>query len=199
MKRDLLEKPITVCLDFHGAIFDHRVSKHYYFGKQKGIVYSNPFLERNAILKEIRMQEPEYLDLLEEFLESDYSLSGHFVIGFEKFIAESPQNWRFIVLSGTTSGIKNVKKVLHFSNLTRISGVYCIPRESKLDIARQLNASVYFDDRDDLFDQFNQKQIITVQVNRAENKAPSQKARLVYENWNDVTSSIKEINGLINV
>jgi hypothetical protein len=197
-----MKKPIVVGLDFHGAVFDHRIAKHQFFRDVLGLDYENTHFERKEIVavlnKKYGIDEDNYKSQLDVFLEHPSSLNGHFVTGFKEFLAESPRNWEFVILSGTPQGGINVNRLLQLLKLDRIIGSFCTKREVKPEILRQINAKVYFDDRDDLFPLVSECDVITAQINRPVNVPASKKANFVFENWYDAADRLDEIISSLN-
>lgn len=200
-----MRKPIVIGLDFHGTVFDHRPAKYLFFKDILGLDYDNHLYERKEIVAVLNQKygvdEAHYKNQLNIFLRDEQALNGHFVTGFKEFLLDAPKNWEFVILSGTPVGATNVIRLLHFQTLNRITGAYCTKREQKPYILKQINAQVYFDDRDDLFAEAKENGIITAQINPPINVKPSAIADFFYTNWysaadriDDLISSLKKSN-----
>ena len=192
-----MKKPIVVGLDFHGTVFDHRIAKYLFFKDSLGLDYENPLYERKEIVailnKKYGTDEAHYKRQLDVFLKSEQALNGHFVTGFKEFLADAPKNLEFMILSGTPVGVTNVNRLLHFQNLNRINGTYCIAREQKAKILTQINAQIYFDDRDDLFPEIRKSGIKVVQINPPINVKPSSEADFFFTDWYSAADRIEEL------
>jgi hypothetical protein len=192
-----MKKPIVIGLDFHGTVFDHRIAKYLFFKDSLGLDYENHLYERKEIVAVLNQKygvdEVHYKNQLDIFLKDEQALNGHFVTGFKEFLLDAPKNWEFVILSGTPVGVTNVNRLLHFQNLNRITGAYCTKREQKPQILKQINAQVYFDDRDDLFIEAKQNGIITAQINPPINVKPSAIADFFYTDWYCAADRIDEL------
>jgi len=195
-----MKEIINVGLDFHGTTFDHRLSKYLFFKLQIGIPYSDPYIDRNKIVDELAQlgySREWYFDSLKEFFNSEWSLSGEISPGLDKFLLSAPSHWRFIVLSGMSSNILSIRRIVAYSDLTRIAGVYRVPDEKKAEVCERLKVKLYFDDKPDIIPSFAEKGIKCVQVSTEGYAALSPQAALHFNNWNEIADTMAKVRGLI--
>jgi hypothetical protein len=192
-----MKKIVRVGLDFHGAVFDHRFAKYIFFRDVLGLDYENPLFERKEIVsvlsRKYNVDEAHYKKQLDIFLDHPQALNGHFVTGFKEFLEQAPKNWEFVILRGTPQGATNVNRLLHLFSLNRIVGSFCTAREMKPEILKNIEAKVYFDDRDDLFKEVKEAGVITVQINRPVNVVASSIADYVFDDWHCAIDELDEI------
>lgn len=192
---------INIGLDFHGTTFDHRLAKYLFFKNHLGISYSDPYIDRNKIIEELESlgySRDWYFDSLKDFFNSEWSLSGEISAGLDRFLSAAPEHWRFIVLSGMSSNILSIRRIIAYSDLTRIAGIYRVADSKKADVSAQLNIKLYFDDKPDIIPSFVEKGIKCIQVSTEEYSEYSPKAALHFNNWNDIADSMPKVRGLID-
>lgn len=196
----IMKQPINIGLDFHGTTFDHRLSKYLFFKLQVGVPYSDPYIDRTKIVEELEAlgySRDWYFETLREFFDSEWSLSGEITSGLSEFLAAAPPHWRFIVLSGMSSNILSIRRIVAYSDLTRIAGVYRVPDERKPEVCERLNVKLYFDDKPDTLPDFTTKAIKCVQISTEGYSEVSKHASFHCENWHQVTDSLAQLRALV--
>ena len=102
---------------------------------------------------------------MRNFFNSEWSLSGEISHGLEEFTELAPEeNWRLFVLSGWSSNVLSIRRILAYSNLKNISGVYRIPDEKKPEMCEKLGIHLYFDDKPDILPFMVKKGIKTIHI-----------------------------------
>lgn len=192
---------IPIGLDFHGTTFDHRLAKFLYFKLDVQVEYSCPFIDRSKILEELSHKgysRSWYFDTLKEFFKSEWSLSGEISPGMEQFLDASPPNWRYLSISGESSNIESIRKIIGFSNLNKISGVYRVPDKEKIDLCKRLGVKIYFDDKPGIFKYFQGSGIKCVQISTEGYSEVSPLADMHFENWHEAHQKMGEIRKLVS-
>ena len=195
----MIPEPIIVGLDFHGTTFDHRLAKYLYFKLHVNVPYSDPYIDRTQILAEIQQlgySREWYFETLRDFFSSEWSLSGEISPGLVEFLAAAPAHWRFIVLSGMSSNILSIRRIVAYSPLKRIAGVYRVPDEKKPEVCQRLKAKLYFDDKPDILPDFAGTGIKCIQVSTEGYSVPSAHASLHFPHWHAIMDAMAQVRGL---
>jgi len=194
------KETVNIGLDFHGTIFDHRLAKYLHF-KEIGAPYSSPYIDRNKILEELSPKgygQEWYFETLSEFFKLEgWNLSGEISSGLHKFLLEAPQNWRFIVFSGLSSNLLAIRRIIAYSGLPRISGVYRVSDEQKAEICKYKDIKLYFDDKIDIFESFANICIKCIHVSTEGYSNLSRFSSINFNNWHEVCNEIAKVRALI--
>ena len=135
--------------------------------------------------------------MLKSFHASEWAISGEIVSGLPHFLSETPPNWRFIVLSGMSSNIRSIRKIIAYGNLTKIAGVYRVPDAFKAELCEILNVRLYFDDKPNQFGDFHEKGIPCVQISTEGYANRHPQASLYYNNWHEVVADMVKVISLV--